>query len=135
MTKEELAAALNGREYREEISAAEEQAAKKAGLVVVFGASDDLMEFRGAIYDEIGAYEGGVAHLTSKGLLANKCDDDGCPYFRESKRGASTITATWGGGGFSWTYKTKIPHATFEVMEGGEKYCRGIVFSLADVTP
>lgn len=60
MTAAELAALLNGREYRKEMSRDEEQVAKAAGLVVVFGASDDLMELRGAISDEVGCYDGGT---------------------------------------------------------------------------
>ena len=56
MTMETLAAILDGREIGSEITKAEADQAKAAGLVVVFGASDDLMEFRGAIYDEIGCY-------------------------------------------------------------------------------
>ena len=34
----------------------------------------------------------------------------------------------------AWTYMTDIPHATFDVMDDGELYCRGIVFALADLT-
>ncbi len=41
MTKEELAALINGRKYRHELTDKEEKAAKDARLVVVFGASDD----------------------------------------------------------------------------------------------
>ena len=43
----EFANRLNGREYGQELTPAEAQRAKEAGIVVVFGASDDLMEFRG----------------------------------------------------------------------------------------
>ena len=42
MTKEELAATLNGREYNHEITKEEEAEARENGLVVIFGASDDL---------------------------------------------------------------------------------------------
>lgn len=41
MTPKELAATLNGREYSCEITRAEEAQARKHGLVVVYGASDD----------------------------------------------------------------------------------------------
>lgn len=34
--------------------------------------------------------------------------------------------------GYSWIYQTDIPHATFEIVEGDDPYCRGIVFALAD---
>ena len=33
----------------------------------------------------------------------------------------------------SWTFRTKIPHETFTIMEDGEPYCIGIVFALKDV--
>lgn len=133
MNAQELAATLNGREYREEITSAEEQEAKDSGLVVVFGASDDLMEFRGATNDEYGVYEGGEAHFTSAGLLVNDCDNEDCPHFEKLKKTAVTIEAKWDADGYSWTYETTIPHATFDVLEDGEKYCRGIVFALSDV--
>lgn len=48
MTKEQMAALLNGREYGDEITRAEHQIARASGLVVVFGYSDDNMEVRGA---------------------------------------------------------------------------------------
>lgn len=136
MTKEELAAKLTGAEYPFDPSRELQEAAKADGLVIVFGASDDLMEFRGAIYDELSAWEGTTAHLSNFGLLKNECGDDDCPYFASGKKGAATIVALWANEpGYSWTYETTIPHATFEVVEDGEPYCRGIVFSLRDVTP
>lgn len=49
MTKESLAAILNGRTYGDEITKEEEAQAKAAELVVIYGASDDLVEFGGAI--------------------------------------------------------------------------------------
>lgn len=55
LTKESLALKLNNCQIDEEISKTDEQEAKKNNLVVVFGASDDLIEFRGAINDEQGA--------------------------------------------------------------------------------
>jgi hypothetical protein len=135
MNAKDLAAQLTGAEYTRKIITKElEAVAKAAGLVVVFGISDDLMEFRGAIYDELGAYNGTTAHLTSAGLLQNDCDNDECPHFEKLKQSAATIEALWGKEGYSWVYETTIPHETFEVVEDGESYCRGIVFALADVT-
>lgn len=55
-----FADAMNGREYRNEGSDALFAQMKRDGIVAVFGASDDLMEFRGAIYDEVGCYDGGL---------------------------------------------------------------------------
>lgn len=134
MNKKELATLLDNREYLAEITQDEQVQALADGLVVVFGASDDLMEFRGAICEEIGCYYGGTAYLTSEGLLVNECNDDECPHFEKAKSKAATIDALWCQDlGYSWTFSTTIPHETFEITEDGEPYCRGIVFLLADV--
>jgi hypothetical protein len=108
-------------------------------LAIVFGASDDLMEFRGAIDEELGAYDGGSAFVTSDGILENDCDDEDCPHFKKLESKAQEIIAEWcprdgeGNTYASWLMKTEIPHKTFDVMEDGELYCRGLVFSLAEV--
>lgn len=134
MTRDEAAAALDGGEYGNEGSSELFQAMKAAGLVAVFGASDDLMEFRGAINDEVGCYNGGTAYLTSEGLLENPCED-GCPYFEKVKKSAATIDAIWDSGGYSWQYAVAGIHSTagFVIKENGEPYCEGIVFDLGDV--
>jgi len=133
MDAKELAAKINGREYRNETTAAEKQEAKANGLVIVFGASDDLMEFRGAVNDEYGAYEGETVYFTNGGLLVNDCDNEDCPHFARLKEAAEPIEAKWDSDGYAWVYETAIPHATFEILEDGDKYCRGIVFALSDV--
>jgi hypothetical protein len=145
MDKEQLAAMLAGATYdnfvrsdafikqiESETNKSIEVEAKQTGLVIVFGASDDLMEFRGAVDDELGAYNGTTAYLTSAGLLNNDCEDEVCQHFLKLQEGAKTIEACWNAEGYSWIFKTDIPHATFEITEDGGKYCRGIVFALAD---
>lgn len=106
MTIFDFSEGLNGREYGNEITPFEEQRAKELGFVVVFGYSDDNTEFRGAYEEEIGCYDGGRVY------------EDTDKY----------IDAVWCDGEYSWTYKTNIPHATFDIYEDGEKYCKGIVF-------
>lgn len=138
MNAKQLAALLNGREYLHEITDEEAAQAKSAGLVVVVGASDDLIEFRGAIFDEGDCYYGGTILFDAKGVLpswesASESEESAKDYF-ERKAKARTIEALWAKeGGYSWTYKTDIPHETFEIVEDGEPYCRGIVFSLLDL--
>ncbi|WP_122867923.1 hypothetical protein [Pseudomonas viridiflava] len=139
MTKEQLAAQLDGIQYPAHRAITTDQiaAAKAAGLVIVYGESDDLMEFDGASRDEIGCYEGGIALVDLQGVLPDRDsleDDDEIVEYAARKKSAMTIEALWcKETGYSWTYKTDIPHATFEVMEDGEHYCRGIVFSLTDL--
>lgn len=112
--------------------------AKEAGLVAVFGYSDDNMEFIGAIQDEYGCYEGGTALVDKEGLLPDRDsldDDDELEEYFFRKRQAKTIKAIWSPSkpDCSWIYKTSIPHATFEVMDEGDLYCVGIVFSIDDL--
>lgn len=140
MDAKELAAKLNGREYWREITDEEVRQAKEAGLVVVFGASDDLIEFRGAIRDEGDCYDGGEILIDSKGVLpswdsASECEESAQEYF-ERKAKARTIEALFAKeGSYTWTYCTVIPHETFEIVEDGEPYCRGIVFNIGEISP
>ena len=102
MTKEQLAAKLNGREYGREITHEEADEARQSGLLVLFGASDDLVELRGKI-----DAEGELLHI------------DAC-WCKEK-------------GGPSWTFETEAPHATFEIPEDGEVFCRGIVIDVKEL--
>lgn len=134
MNAEELANLLDGREMGDEITAAEEAAAGAFGLVVVFGYSDDNVEFRGAIDHEMGAYGGKKIRITPSGLVLNKCDEETCPYYLEQRENAAVLRAVWADTGQpAWTYDVPWPHSTFNVMEDGEVFCRGVVFRLADV--
>jgi hypothetical protein len=138
MNAKELAAQLDGIQYPVRLPKALTDAAKAAGLVIVYGASDDLMEFEGAIYDEVGCYDGGTAFVDAKGLLPHRDsieDDDELKDYFDRQPNARQIEALWcAEDDLSWTYKTDIPHETFMVLEDGEPpYCRGIVFALADV--
>jgi len=137
MTKEQLAAKLNGREYGSEMSEDEEKLAKSAGLLVVFGYSDDNTEFRGVIHDEAGCYNGGEFKVDRKGLLPDRDsidDDDELKDFFKREPKAAVIEALWAKEkGYLWTHKTSLPHATFDIMEDGEKFCRGIVIDAKDL--
>jgi len=139
MTKEELAARLHGTQYPFSRNAPKGifEQARAAGLVIVYGASDDLMEFDGAFRDELGCYDGGTALVDAKGLLdrsqIDDDDDEAICAFVLRKRAARSIEAIWNQEGYSWIYRTDIPHATFEVMEESEKYCRGLVFSINEL--
>jgi len=134
MTKEELASQLDGAEYPLRISEDMRKLAKASGLVVVYGASDDLMEFDGAIHDEIGAYEGTTARLHRTDILQphDDCDCEYCGYKVLAAKCAA-IKAIWDQDGYAWVYETNIPHATFEILDGGGRYCRGIVLSVEDL--
>lgn len=137
MTHQEMAALLNGREYRIEMTQEEEKAAKQNGLVVIFGASDDLAELRGAVHDEVGVCDGGEFFIRDRKVLEmpdNREERVLRKYGidpRSLKDGAIRIEALWcKEDGYSWTYDIAREHSTFDIMEAEEKYCRGIVFAL-----
>lgn len=139
MDIESLAEILDGREIRKEITEDEALEAKKHGLVVVFGASDDLMEFRGAINDEVDVYDGGSATIDSEGIkpgwLEGFSEVEAEEFMRRKKNPSFKIKAMWcHEPGLSWSYELPVDHATFRVMEDGEVYCRGVVFSMSSVS-
>lgn len=127
MTLKEFANTLNGRDYGRSMFSKEEiKIAKENGFVIVTGASDDLMEFRGAIEDEGDCFEGGNVYFSK----------DGVEY---EEKTVNVIKALWCkepddcGMVIPWTYETDIPHETFDVIRDGRVYCRGIVFSIDNV--
>ena len=137
MTKEQLAEKLNGREYLDEITDEECAAAKAAGLVVIFGYSDDNVELRGAIKEEIGMWDGGTLYLHQGGVLddPDAVDCDRClKRLKEEQKKCVAIGCCWDANPYSWLIKPdtdgSIPFAPFEIVEGKEKFCRGIVVEL-----
>ncbi len=130
MDTKEFAKSINSREYGyPQFTKEEIETAKENRFVIVYGASDDLMEFEGAVCDEIACYDGGVAWIKGDRIS-------------DAPTGISdkTVKAIWcgnekdaGGRGITWTYETEIPHETFMIYVGREPYCRGIVFSINNV--
>ena len=137
MTAKEFAEMLSGREYGMEITKDEERQAADAGLVVVYGYSDDNVELRGAIDAEVSAWDGGTVYLTKNGTVDSPACDDAdsvyCPYYTAARDSAKKIEAVWGKGGVAWTFETDIPHETFNIYEDGELFCVGIVLSVEDL--
>lgn len=135
MTAKDLAEMISGREYGMELTFGEAKDAKNAGLVVVYGRSDDGVEFQGAIIDEAEAYGGTTTHITPDGLLEDPAcgiaENIECPYFAAAKSAAKIIKAVWHDeGGPRWTFETDIPHETFTIVEDGEPWGTSIVFSM-----
>ncbi len=147
MNKEEFAKLLNGREYGMEITKDEERIAKESGLIVIFGYSDDNVELRGALRDEIGAFEGAyfvIAKAGDKVVVSEnpkfykEIDDLEAiglepEYYALNKK--NKFEAVWYPSEIecSWLIKTEVPHATFDIFEDGELFCRGVVIEFADL--
>ena len=136
MTVKEWADKLTGREYRDEMTGREELEAKSDGVVIVFGASDDLIEFRGAIRDEDGAWEGTEVRITPDlTLFSDDSNRETANYNSDQIVKMPIVKATWCPKELetSWLISSAIPHETFNIFEGGDLYCRGIVFSVDSV--
>jgi len=112
---------LQGCQYRTETNDYIVGLARENKVVIVYGYSDDLLEFDGYLHDEFNAYEGTSLYINIDGGLSIneipnsvKIDAIWCPKDLDA----------------SWLIKTKIPHYTFDSIEYGEIFCRGVVFSL-----
>ena len=130
MNINEFAKKLDGRHEGREITKQEENKAKELGFVVVFAYSDDNAEFRGAIDDEVGCFNGGEIYIDANGIF-KECQDD-CKYSRTAKEKCRMIEALWHDDGeYAWTYETDIQHAIFDILDEEEnKWCKGIVFDI-----
>ena len=144
MKKEELAQLLNGRQYGDEMTDEEQLQAEKNGLLVCFGYSNDLLELRGIIHNRAGVYEGGCVLLyknkdqkitflydSDYDELSDIFDKNGYPISLRML----PIKAEWRPEELdcSWLITTDIPHATFDIYDDEELYCRGIVLELSDI--
>lgn len=117
-TVQQIANILDGREYGNELQEHEIENFEKSGIVVVYGASDDLTEFSGAISDEQGI---GNIYFNKDGEFF---DEDELSAKEKASLNRITTYQT------PFRCETTIPHSTFRVMEDGEEYGIGIVFSV-----
>lgn len=141
MTKEDFAQQITMRAYTEEMTDAEKIQARDAGLVVIFGRSDDITVLAGAIDEAF--YDGKPIMLNPQGALSGLNDGDTYEFNNLSDmeacvdqlRYSKPVKAIWHNSPseYCWTFETDIPHATFEVIDGEESYCLGIVIDMKDL--
>lgn len=109
--------------------------AKKNGIVIALGLSDDILMLEGSLHEEFGANNGRKIVIDSKGVIENRCSSSPCPYFKEKiSKAKHYVEAVWcpEDKDVSWEIKSNIPHETFTIMEDGEIFCIGIVFKFKD---
>lgn len=147
LTKEKLAEMLDGRDITREYDIPTWRDVQGAHLVVLFGHSDDLIEVRGAVHDEIDSYEGSQFAL----ILAGEKIDDGensiivetpsvLPLSEDydQSNNPRLITARYGSvenAVADWEFETAMPHATFMLFLKGRPFCKGIVIDLDEISP
>lgn len=130
----QMAEMLNGRQYLDELTPDMLAQADACSLVIVLGRSDDIIVLKGALSASMGCYRGDDFKLDREGFVVSECSEGGyCPYYKKYVERLPTLTSVWAEGEYSWSYRTDIPHASFDILEDDEKYCRGIVFSLNDL--
>lgn len=132
MNKKQLAQVLNGRVYGKITTAEESRQARKSGLVVVYGHSDDGVVLTGAIDAEISAYGGKMIRLSRPGRILKKKEVEVLINHDVPIR---TITAHWAPPDppASWLITADFPAEPFDIYEDGELFCRGIVFHMDDL--
>lgn len=131
----ELAEKLNGLEYGDRIAENHLEFAKTNNLVIVTGYSDDNVEFEGAIYEEVPAYNGTEIALDANGVI-EECEEacDHCDQENKIAVASQKIKAEWNANGYSWYMTAEgINVAYFDVLEDKEKFCRGLVFDKSEL--
>ena len=155
-TIEDLAKLLDGNEYRDELdneyNIDVEDICRKNKWVIVFGASDDLIEFRGFIDDEDGAWDGALMKLVKPGDFYME-DEDAETYKKSNEykfvpiseselkdiqnnryQNTCVVEMLWDpkDSDASWQVNIKdVPFAKFNIMEDGELYCEAAIVDLS----
>ena len=112
-----------------DLTPSQKEFCKAHDIVVVYGYSDDNVEFDGAIREEVGAWEGAEIYVDANGPI-EPCE---CKYYKAAMENAKRINAFWYLDDWSWEFRTDIPHETFEFYSDGDPYCKGIVFYKKDM--
>lgn len=148
MNAQELAQLLNGHQYREYIQQKLLNEAKKYNLIIVYGYSDDIIVFRGAVRTEADCFCGGTLKFDRYGFLGTKeCAeengyDDCVKHYMRSQKCCNIKAILCAENEPSWTYKLldkeldPMPDSyfsTFNILIRDEVYCRGLVFSLDEI--
>ncbi|GHU64575.1 hypothetical protein FACS189447_01700 [Spirochaetia bacterium] len=113
---------------------------KVDGIIAVFGHSDDLMEFRGVINYEEGAWEGVEVLISSreKGtvfIFDEEENRDSAEFNRAQIDAMQKIKAVWAPEDIeaSWKIETDIPHETFNIIEDEELFCQAILIHIDSI--
>jgi hypothetical protein len=123
ITLKEFAAMFHGRDCQLNMTPDELLLAEQKGFVVVYGDSDDRVEFEGAIRVEactdplVKNGPAGVLVLSEDGKLLDKDGDLYADYFKKNRNAISVFYCSKDG--LNWAFESDIPHETFLTYEGG----------------
>ena len=118
-----FAAMIHGRDCQPNLTPDELLLAEQKGFVVVYGDSDDRVEFEGAIRAEgytnplLKDCPAGVLVLSEDGELLDEDSDLYTEYLRENRNVINVFYCTKDG--LNWVFESDIPHETFLTYDGG----------------
>lgn len=135
LSKEEFAAMISGRQISQLLNASEIRAAKSAGLFIIYGDSDDVISVRGLQNNDFDVDDhwvsgNGIVDITEE--QAETLKEFG--FYDQFLEGAVRLECYFDEPGqeFSWEFKVDMQHSTFEIYEGEERFCLGIVLDSKD---
>ena len=149
MNMEEFAKSLDGREMGREIgkelTKEEEQLAKENRWVVVFGHSDDCIELRGFIHDELYRDRNPDKFwFSAQGPMktwddVDHDDEEEMEEYFENKYNAIGqldvhYGSTFDGEYFDWVFDWSWPHEVFRIYEDDNGFCLGVIFKMPEVS-
>ena len=142
ITLKEFAEMLHGRDCQPHLTQDELELAKQKGFIVVYGDSDDRVEFDGAIHQE--AHSNPLAQdcpavvlaLSDEGRLL---DDDSDLYIEYLEKKRNIINVFYcSKENLNWMFDSDIPHETFLTYDGGyyeeyfdDGFARCMVFEIS----
>ena len=144
ITLKEFAAMLHGRDCQPNLTPDERLLAERRGFVIVYGDSDDRVEFDGAIKAEghtnplAKDCPAGVLALSADGKLLDEESDLYSEYVKENRNVIKVFYCSKDG--LNWAFETDIPHETFLTYDGGydeeiadfdDSFARCIVFEMS----
>ena len=123
ITLKEFAAMLHGRDCQPNLTPDELLLAQQKGFVVVYGDSDDRVEFKGAIRAEghtnpfAKDCPAGILALSADGELLDDDSELYAEYIRENRNVIKVFYCSKDG--LNWVFESDIPHETFVTYDGG----------------
>ncbi len=145
MKIEEFVKQLNVDEYPFVLTGEQREICKANNWLVVYGYSDDIVEYDGLFHDETYADNGKTDIPFDKSGLIQRPDFERYEFeldeydiefekYLERKKNALKIDALWcPDSSCSWEIQTKVKHHKFNIMEDGEIFCKAIVIDFNDL--
>jgi len=130
---------LHGRQNGKVLFQKEENIASMNGWTVIYGCSDDLIEFEGYISEEMSQYGSDSLHIVKKKDSLEVLDDYDYNNINQKfeeyniKLPSVKILFNNNHDDYYWYIYSDVPYLSFDIMEDDEKFCRGIIIDKIDI--